>query len=177
MLCALQGMTLGQVFIAHRAQLRSVAKKIVGTAEVADEITQDAYLRLAEGHGTQQTVRQPLSYCCQVVRNIAIDHCRRRSFEAKIRVFTDDGEVPEMPVSASYEQRLDDRRLIAAIDSALGTLPERTRKAFELFRLGDLTQREIATRLGCSATLVNFMVKDAQRMLESLRTRRDLFGA
>lgn len=170
----LHGLTLVEVFIAHRAQLRSMAKRIVGTADLADEVTQDAYLRLVEGTCARK-VDRPFCYCCQVVRNVAIDYCRRQSIEAKVRVYTVEGDLPEVPVFASMGQRLDDRRLIDAIDQALGALPPRTRQAFELFRLSDLTQREIGARLGCSATLVNFMVKDAQEALKALKARRDLF--
>ena len=166
---------LVEVFIAHRAQLRSLAKKLVGTADLADEVVQDAYVKLAEGAGAGTRVERPYCYCCQVVRNIALDHYRRRSVEAKVRVQTDDGQVPEVPVNCSVAGRIDGRRLIKAIDQVLDTLPRRTREAFELFRLGELTQREIAAKLGCSATLVNFMVRDAREALESLKDRRDLF--
>ena len=51
-----------------------------------------------------------------------------------------------------------DLRLVA---DALSTLPERTRRAFELHRLDGLTQRAIADELGVSITLVNFMIRDA----------------
>ncbi|MFC6978486.1 sigma factor-like helix-turn-helix DNA-binding protein [Microbulbifer taiwanensis] len=44
---------------------------------------------------------------------------------------------------------------------ALGELPERTRRVFELYRMGGHTQREIAKMLGVSPTLVNFMIRDA----------------
>jgi RNA polymerase sigma factor (sigma-70 family) len=169
------GQALVEVFIAHRAQLRSLAKRVVGTADLADEVVQDAYVRLAEGAGVGARIERPYSYCCQVVRNIALDHCRRRSLEAKVRVQTEDGQVPEVPINCSTAGRIDGWRLIQAIDQVLDTLPLRTRQAFELFRLGDLTQREIAVRLGCSATLVNFMVRDARLVLESLKDRRDLF--
>lgn len=172
------GLTLVEVFIVHRPQLRSLAKKIVGTVDLADEVVQDAYLRLAEGGGAGVRIERPYCYCCQVVRNIALDHCRRRSLEAKVRVHTEDGELPEVPSGGgSLEDRLDGWRLIRAIDEVLGTLPPRTRQAFELFRVGELTQREIGAHLGCSATLVNFMVKDARTALETLKHRRDLFDA
>jgi RNA polymerase sigma-70 factor (ECF subfamily) len=47
------------------------------------------------------------------------------------------------------------------VSDALATLPERTRRAFELYRLGGLTQREVADELGISTALVNFMIRDA----------------
>lgn len=168
-----RGQTLVEVFIEHRAQLRSIAKRIVGTADLADEVTQDSYLRLVEG-ACARNVDRPFCYCCQVVRNVAIDYCRRQRVEAKVRVYTDEGDLPEVPVLVCPAQRLDDRRLICAIDQVLSNLPPRTRQAFELFRLGEVTQREIGVRLGCSATLVNFMVKDALEALKALKMRRDL---
>lgn len=71
------GAALKEVFVAHRAQLRRIAQKIVGTPEIADEVTQDAYLKLVEG-ACARNVDKPYCYCCQVVRNLALDHCRRQ---------------------------------------------------------------------------------------------------
>ena len=170
------GQTLVEVFLEHRPQLRSVARKIVGSSDVADEVVQDTYVRLAEGGGAGTCVDKPYSYCCQIVRNLALDHCRRRSLEAKVWVDNEGGRAPEASVHCAMSARVDGQRMIRAVDEVLSTLPPRTRQAFELFRLGDMTQRDIAERLGCSATLVNFMVRDARLAIESLRQRSDLFA-
>lgn len=159
---------LGEVFIAHRAQLRRIAQKIVGTPEVADEVTQDAYLKLVEG-ACARNVEKPYCYCCQVVRNLALDHCRRQAVEATYRIYTEDGELPQVSGGSRPDQRLHEMQVLAAINRALDTLPPRTRHAFELYRVGGLTQREIARRLECSATLVNFMLRDATQALASCR--------
>lgn len=50
---------------------------------------------------------------------------------------------------------------MARISQALDSLPARTRRAFELYRLAGLSQREIASELGVSVTLVNFLIRDA----------------
>ena len=151
---------LSEVFIENRSQLRGIALKIVGTADLADEITQDAYLRLAEGSVDRQ-VEKPFFYCCKVVRNLALDFRRKQAVEDKYRIHTDDGELPPTPGGSIPDQSLHERQLLEAVAKALDTLPPRTRKVFELYRLGGLTQREIGRQLGCSATLVNFMLKDA----------------
>lgn len=160
---------LGEVFIAHRGQLRAIAYRIVGARELADEITQDAYLKLVEGPCARE-VDKPFCYCCQVVRNLALDHCRRQVVESAWRVHTDDGELPEVCGGVSPDQHLHERRIIDAIEQVLGTLPSRTRRVFELYRLGGMTQREIARDIGCSATLVNFMLKDAVSALARCRS-------
>ncbi len=63
-------------FIAHRPHLHRLARSIVGNTEIADEVVQDAYLKLDELPGARDIVK-PLCYCCQVVRNLALDFCRR----------------------------------------------------------------------------------------------------
>ncbi len=45
--------------------------------------------------------------------------------------------------------------------AALEELPERTWHAFELHRIGGMSQRDIALQLKVSPTLVNFMIRDA----------------
>lgn len=165
--------TLRDVFVAHRTQLRRIAQKIVGTSEIADEVTQDAYLKLVEG-ACARNVEKPYSYCCQVVRNLALDHCRRRAIESTYRIHTEDGELPQVAGGCAPERCLHERQVLDAIDRVLGTLPPRTRHAFELYRLGGLTQRSIAQQLGCSATLVNFMLRDATQAIASCRDLLDV---
>jgi RNA polymerase sigma factor (sigma-70 family) len=160
--------TLGEVFIANRAQLQRVAQKIVRTVDLANEVLQDAYLKLADGASVRE-VRKPLGYCCQVVRNVAFDYHRHHAVEASYRTYCEDVELVSPPSNDAPERVLGGRQALAVIDRVLDALPARTRLAFELNRLSGMTQREIGVRLGCSATLVNFMIKDADAALESCR--------
>jgi RNA polymerase sigma factor (sigma-70 family) len=159
---------LGDIFIAHRTQLRCIAQRIVRGGDLADEIMQEAYLKLAEG-ACARGVDKPFHYCCRVVRNLAIDHCRRRAVEAVYRVYTEDGELPQIAGGQTPDAALHERCMLDAVVKVLDTLPPRTRRAFELHRLTGLTQREIAQRLGCSATLVNFMLRDATNAFAACR--------
>lgn len=150
---------LGSTFVAHRAQLRGVAQKIVGTRELADDVAQEAYLKLTDA-AAAFSARQPLAYCFQVVRNLAIDYRRRLAMESN--VFAAEEEGLDVPASrATPEQYAINRQNLALVDKALDELPARTRHAFELYRLGGLTQRDIGKRLGVSAALVNSMIRDA----------------
>lgn len=156
---------LDEVFIAHHPQLRQMALNIVRCADFADDIMQDAWLRLSQAG----SVHKPLCYCYQVVRNLAMDHFRRHGTEASYRSFGVDVEQVERSCGVTPECILHQRRALAAIEQALEALPARTRHAFELHRLHEMTQRDIADQLGCSATLVNFMVRDASAALQGCR--------
>jgi RNA polymerase sigma-70 factor (ECF subfamily) len=164
--------SLEQVFVANRHQLQMIARKITGSQELADDVMQDAYLRLRQGECARE-IHNPLYYCNQVVRNVALDYYRRQAVEASYRVFTDDGELPPVVCPSRVDKDLHDRRILDAVVSVLEGLPPRIRQVFELYRLAGLTQREIGKHLGCSATLVNFMMKEAMEALSMCRVLMD----
>ena len=83
---------LAETFIAHRRQLRQVALKILGNVDRADDVVQDAYLKILEAE-TVFVVKQPLAYLHQVVRNLSIDRYRRGAFELGLFTNADDGAV------------------------------------------------------------------------------------
>ena len=152
--------TLAEVFIANRAQLLRVARRIVRTAELADDVVQDAYLKITDGPCVRKADR-PIGYCCQVVRNVALDCCRRHTVEANYRTFDVDVEALDVAGPPSPDRLMRERQAIQAIDKVLAGLPARTRLVFELYRLEGLTQREIAQRLGCALGLVNGLIAEA----------------
>ena len=162
-----QRLELETAFIQNRTQLCNTAQAIVGARDRAEDVTQSAYLKVLE-LSPGFIVRQPLSYCFQVVRHLAIDYRRRLMLES--RLMTDDSEAQFIAGHGSPEQTVISRQDIALVESALNELPPRTRTAFTLYRLNGLTQREIAVELGVSATLVNFLIRDA---VEALKKWRD----
>lgn len=155
---------LTQVFLRMRVRLQGIAYAMLGTTEQAEEVVQEAYLKIVERSAIDD-VQKPEAFCSQVVRNLARDLYRRQCVESSYRVFTDDGELPAVTAGLSLERVVDGRRTLAAVEQALAGLPARTRRAFELYRLAGMTQREIGKVLDCSATLVNFMIKDAMAAL------------
>lgn len=160
---------LEQVFATERKKLRSVAFKILGSQAQAEDILQEAFLKLLDVAIGKQ-VDCPQAYCCKVVRNLSLDNIRRQQVEGQYRVHLDDDELPQVDGGGNPQNILQQRLLLQAIDQAMSTLPERTRRAFELYRIHELTQREIAKELGCSATLVNFMLRDVGQALAVCRS-------
>jgi len=152
-----------RTFMANRGPLRAHAQRIVGTREQAEDVLQDAYLKLSALR-LDASVKQPLAYCFQVVRNLAIDHRRRGQLETQL--FADDETGLHVPSPrGTPEQYAINRQNLGVIGQVLDGLPARTRQAFEMYRLGGLKQREIGERLGVSAALVNGLIRDAANAL------------
>lgn len=150
---------LREQFIAHRRALRDSALRVLGCRQQADDVVQDAFLKLSAIPATLE-VQQPLPFLRRMVRNLAIDRYRRGALESAV-FYGDQDENATWRAAETPEAILIGRQSLAAVIAALGTLPVRTRQAFELHRLEEQTQRQIAARLAVSPTLVNFMIRDA----------------
>lgn len=161
-----QEFSLVNVFIANRMQLWRIARRIVMTADLADDVLQDSFLRIAEGTPAR-LAEKPFNYCCQIVRNMALDYCRRHRTESCYRTFDIDVEAVEMPSDQTPCRSLSERQVVLAIDKVLSELPPRTRMVFELYRIEGMTQRQIAERCDCALGLVNALISDATAAISS----------
>ncbi|UMU21810.1 RNA polymerase factor sigma-70 [Herbaspirillum seropedicae] len=154
-----QAARLREQFIEHRARLRDVATRILGCPHRADDVVQDTFIKIAEVPDDFD-IKQPVAYLYRIVRNLAIDRHRRSAFECDVFTEEEDG-LDVHQEGDSPEAIAISRQYLSMIGRALEGLPARTRRAFELYRLSGLTQREIAAELNISTTLVNFMIRDA----------------
>ena len=161
-----------QVFLTQRVTLLRTLQRMVNNPSTAEDLLQETYLRVTRALN-ERSVEHLEPFVYQTARNLALDHCRRQAVESTYRIYTEDGELPQVAGGCVPERCLHERQVLDAIDAVLGILPFRTRHAFELYRLGGLTQRDIAQQLGCSATLVNFMLRDATQAVASCRDLLD----
>lgn len=157
---------LVEIFLENRKQLCQAATKILGSPDRAEDVVQDAYFKIVDVKAVF-TINKPVAYVFRVVRNLAIDRYRHAVMESGVFVVPD-GEVQGEQSSLGVpEKEYIGRQELSLVAQALEQLPERTRKAFELYRLGGHTQREIASMLDVSPTLINFMIRDALKQCQS----------
>lgn len=144
------------------------AQKVIENRALAEEIAQEAYLKLSE---LKLEVKHPLAYCYQIVRNLAIDRKRRHRMECLLFVAEEQGH--DVATGAGTpEQIAIARQQLTLVMQLLDRLPERVRQAYVLHRLDGLTQRDIGKLLGVSAALVNFMISEAAKLLQNHRALR-----
>lgn len=150
--------SLQDIFISYRQSLLDVATRIVGCRKRAEDVIQDAFLKLDDI--AIEHVRQPVHYLFRLVRNLTLDWARRVSLE--LRYSGSEEETNNLCANCACPQSaLIQHETLKHIDQALDELPPRTRLVFEMHRVDGYTQKEVAQHLGISPTLVNFMVRDA----------------
>lgn len=164
------GPTIVDLFTAHRSALVTYAARILGDRGHAEDVVQEAYLRLDTAMG-EQAVLDPLAYLYRIVHNLALDVQRKLARERSrtasgvdaMADIAEDRPSPEREAAARAEVRL--------VAQAMAELPERTRVALELHRFAGCSIREIANRLDISVGTAHALVIDG---LEHCRDR--LFG-
>lgn len=150
---------LTEAYQVHYTGLLLSAQSLMGCRSRAEDVVQDAFLKLWEG-GTHQSVRDDGKYLFRVVRNQAIDRLRRLALEQRYGADVALMEQEPAPPSSSPEQRLIGREALQHLMAALGELTPRMRRVLFLSRLEGWTQRDIARSIGASPTLVNFLLRD-----------------
>lgn len=146
------------VYVAHRAQLVEYASRILHDRGHAEDVVQEAYLRL-EAAASTRLLGEPIRYLYRIVRNLALD-TRRSLHRDRQRLVTGAGDTvaqisDDLPSPEASAVAKDDLRVVS---DAMAELPERTRIALELHRFGECTFREIAAHLGISAGLAHALV-------------------
>lgn len=149
------------LFVEHRRALIEYAVGFVGSRAQAEDLVQEAWFRL-DAAVKNRVIREPQAYLYRIVRNLALDGRRATSSEAKVVMNEDIGEMakssqfsgPTPEGIALYKDEL--RQLLQAMDE----LPDRTRIAFQMHRLGGYRLREIAAHLNISLPLAHTLVVD-----------------
>lgn len=152
-----RGSSLLNMFLAQRYRLVGLALRITGCRSQAEDVVHEAYMKMEDAQHHEQ-IRSQASYLSRVVRNLSIDHYRRRQLEDRLLEQIHDSVHP---TSRSPEEQISDQQLLERIADALDGLPERTRKVFEMSRIHGMKQREIAETLGISPALVSALINEA----------------
>jgi len=166
------GHEVGRLFHNHRADVSSYLIRMLRDPDLADDLTQETFLRLC----VTLDGRRPengRAFLCRIARNIAIDHLRlirRRGTDMP-------GDQVLQAIAdprPTQENILIDRERLRVFLRALADLPETTRRIFVLHRVEGLKYREVARRMELSESSVQKHL--ARALLEVTRRLRAYEG-
>lgn len=134
------------------------ALRIVGDADVAEDLVQDAFERAWLYLENGGLIDNFLAFMYRTARNICLSYLRDR------RETLDESNIPEVG-EEDIDTSVRDARIWRAIDA----LPERCREVFLMSKRDGLTNQEIADELGISLkTVKNQMTKAFSRLRDAL---------
>jgi RNA polymerase sigma-70 factor (sigma-E family) len=152
---------LGDFYALHADSAKRLGYLLTGDKELAEDITQDAFVKIAGRLGGLRNRDASAAYLRRTMVNLSRSHFRRKRVERNYLHRATSMHRPEM---------VEDRDVLAsdALWNELQRLAYRQRCAVVLRYYEDLSEQETADVLGCSVGAVKALTN---RAMEQLRAR------
>ena len=149
----------------YRAPMMHYLYGIVHDEAVAEDLTQEVFLRVFRGRKDYEPRAMFKSWIYRIGKNVAFNwirdhtaernasHVETRAAEAPVRECTD--HRPNVEEWLVYQVKME------RIRQAVGDLPERQRVVVQMHRFEELEHRQIASKLRCSLPAVKSLLNRA----------------
>jgi RNA polymerase sigma-70 factor, ECF subfamily len=155
-----------QLYERHRNAVFRFAYRLLGSVEMAEDITHDCFLSLIRKPENFNPARASLrTYLYSAARNLSMKHFRDSGRETAIEDLAQD---PEIPVREQPLRILLDEELTLTVKEAVFSLPPLQREALVLFEYEGLALSEIASVVGTDVGAVKARLHRARQRLKNM---------
>jgi RNA polymerase sigma-70 factor (ECF subfamily) len=146
----------------HLASMVSVARRMLRNDTEAEDIAQEAFLRLWRSSATLEIGPPGIRpWLRRVVSNLCLDRVRS---QGRVKLVE---ELPDVPEPARQQADLESQDTQRRVATAMERLPARQRLALTLFHFEGLSQIEIGQVMGVSDEAVESLLGRARRQLKA----------
>lgn len=157
--------TIEELFAALESPLLTYALRLVSQFSVAEDVVQEAFMRL---HAQFDDVREPRRWLYRTVHNLAVNHIRDARKIVSLDLSSKEG-APSAAETADPQAMPDEQIIrlegIGLVRLSLETLDERSREVIRLKFNEELSYKEISTRTGLSAGNVGYLLHHALKAI------------
>lgn len=156
-----QGDSIERLFQDLESPLLSYALRLTGDREAAEDIVQEAFMRL---HAQFETVQEPRRWIYRTTHNLALNYKRDTSRTIPLTQENDSGSAQTM--EPTDPKPLPDEEIarwegIGLVRLSLNTLDQRSREMLHLKFHESLSYKEISERTGCTVGHVGYILHHA----------------
>jgi len=153
-----------EVFRELAPRMRAFLQRLSGRREIADDLTQETFLRIHRARGTFAKGRAVLPWAYAIARNCYLDYYRAKS---RLRVSADSEIVQEVATGreTDAEDEVSARRAAERVEQTLAKMTPARREAFVLLRYEGLSVEAAAQVLGVSEGAVKVRAFHAYELL------------
>ncbi len=162
--------TIEELFGALESPLLSYALRLVGDRAQAEDIVQDAFMKL---HARFAEIREPRRWLYRSAHNLALNH-RRQSDKIVRLPDTADTDQETADTEPLPDEQIIRWEGIGLVRLSLAALDERSREVVRLKFDEDLSYQQIAVRIGLSPGNVGYLLHHALKVLAAELNRAGL---
>ncbi len=159
------------LYAALSSRLYSFCLRLAGRNGDADDLFQEAFLKLHRSRATFVAEANALHWAFAIVRSTYLDRLRRRARRPEDLVDSTDGTLDAVATRNSPESDLQAQALARLVEQELQRMSERNRSAYLLLKIEGLTAAEAAAVLGTTDDAVKQRAFRAYEALRAALTR------
>jgi RNA polymerase sigma-70 factor (ECF subfamily) len=169
---------LDELYRLCASRVRGFLARLCANQSLADDLTQDAFLRIHSARGTFVAGAPALPWMFAIARNSYLDHLRREGVRRAHRTTTAllASTHAFEPTAGGGDRTAIARQMLGVVQAALMTLPVRQREAFVLIRFEGLSLAEAALVLGATQAAVKILVHRAYVVVRAAMDSHDPDG-
>jgi len=146
------------------------AKSYVHNVEIANDYASEAMVKLWENFQTTDDVLNIQAFLLTVVKNMSLNYLHREKMKSDVHESIFEASQREIDLRISTLESCDPDMLFSEevrsiFEQTLASLPEQTRLVFNLSRIDDKSNKEIAQLLGITVKGVDYHVAKALKVL------------
>lgn len=157
-------------------RLRGFLVRLCGNGALADDLTQEAFVRIHVARGSFHAGAAALPWMLAIGRNAFLDHARRhdvRRASSERASHSDDVEVAVASAETRGDEVLAAREMLGIVRATLDQMSLAQREAFVLLRFEGLSVRDAAQVLGTTEAAVKVRAFRAYEALREALGRED----
>jgi RNA polymerase sigma-70 factor (ECF subfamily) len=154
---------VGSHILPHEAEVRAWLRRASVAPHEIDDIVQESYAKLSALDDVSH-IQNPRAYFFQTARSILYQQTRRARI-VRIDVVAELDSLNILDESPNPEEAVSRFRDLERLKAMIDTLPEKCRHVFVLRKIENLSQRDIAQRLGISENTVETHINRGLQLL------------
>lgn len=150
-----------QQFLPCHPKLYRAAFRLMGNAQDAEDMVQEAYLKLWNKRNELAQVLNTEAYCVTLIKNLCYDALRRSQPD-------EDGRTPEelpLTTDTNIAREVEQRDEANQVKKLIGQLPEQQRRVIVLKDVNDCSFEEIEQATGLSAINIRVLLSRARKKI------------
>src|SRR5581483_5294131 len=146
--------TIEELFAALESPLLGYARRMTGDLEVAQDLVQDAFMKL---HAQFDEVREPRPWLYRAVHNAALNHRRQAGKIVPLEPPADPQPLPD--------EKIAQQEGLGLVRLSLETLDDRSRELVRLKFNEGMSYKEISAKTGLTVGNVGYLLHHALKAI------------
>lgn len=150
-----------QQFLPYHRKLYRVAFRLTGNPQDAEDMVQEAYLKLWNKRNELTEILNPEAYCVVFIKNLCYDTLRRVQPDKDGRV----SEELKLPADTNIIREVEQQDEVNQLRRLIDRLPDQQRQVLLLRDVNDFSFEEIGEATGLSAVNIRVLLSRARKKI------------